>query len=72
MVVARDAHATREWLEGALYVWSMLRQHNKGQMPLRSLETAFRREGGWCEMAASLAAEERLPFKAATKQHSEH
>jgi hypothetical protein len=33
----------------------MLRLYNEGQPPLEeSLETAARRGGGWCEMAASL------------------
>jgi hypothetical protein len=34
---------------------SVLRLYDEGQLPLElSLETAVRRAGGWCEMAASL------------------
>jgi hypothetical protein len=35
------------------------RLYNEGQLPLEeSLETAVRRVGGWCEMAASLVVSE--------------
>jgi hypothetical protein len=39
-------------------VRSVSRLYNKGQMPLESLETAVRRVGGWCEVAASLRGRE--------------
>jgi hypothetical protein len=40
-------------------VWSIPRVYNKGKLPLEeSLETAVRRVGGWCEMAASLGVSE--------------
>jgi hypothetical protein len=48
-------HTTAELLGEVFSVWSMLRLYNKGQLPLEeSPETAVRRPGGWCEMAASL------------------
>jgi hypothetical protein len=38
---------------------SVLRLYKEDQLPLqRSLETAVRRVGGWCEMAASLRGRE--------------
>jgi PIN domain nuclease of toxin-antitoxin system len=55
-MAATDIHATREeLLEAVFSVWSVSGLYNEGQLPLEeSLETAVRRAGGWCEMAASL------------------
>jgi hypothetical protein len=48
-----DTHATREeLLEVVFSVRSVPRLYNECQVPLeKSLETAVRRAGGWCEMA---------------------
>jgi hypothetical protein len=35
-------------------VWSVPSLYNENKLPLRSLETAARWVGGWCEMVASL------------------
>jgi hypothetical protein len=51
-----DTHATTgELLEVVFSVRSVPRLCNEGQLPLEEcVETAVRRVGGWCEMAASL------------------
>jgi hypothetical protein len=51
-----DTHETiEELLEAVFSVRSVPRLYNEDQLPLRgSLETAVRRAGGWCELAASL------------------
>jgi hypothetical protein len=52
-----DTHATtEELLEEMFSVRSVPKLYNEGQLPLLVLilETAVRRVGGWCEMAASL------------------
>jgi hypothetical protein len=50
-----DTHATiEELVEAVVSVRSVPRLYNEDQLPLdESLETAVRRIGGWCEMAAS-------------------
>jgi hypothetical protein len=55
-MAATDTYATiKELLEAVFSVWSVPRLYNEGQLSLReSQETAFRRVGGWCEMAAGL------------------
>jgi hypothetical protein len=54
-MAATDTHATTELLEEVFSVWSVPRIYNEEQLQLQeSLETAVRRVGGWCEMAASL------------------
>jgi hypothetical protein len=55
-MAATDTHATtEELLEVVFSVWSMSGLYNEDQLPLReSHETAVRKVGGWCEMAASL------------------
>jgi hypothetical protein len=55
-MAARETHGTiEELLEVMFSERSMPMLHNKGQLPLEdSLESAVRRVGGWCEMAASL------------------
>jgi hypothetical protein len=55
-MAATDMHATiEELLEVVFSAQSVTRLYNEGQVPLEeSLETAVRRVGGWCEMAASL------------------
>jgi hypothetical protein len=56
VITATDTHAI---MEAVFTVWSVPRLYNEGQLPLReSPETAVRREGGWCEMAASLRGHE--------------
>jgi hypothetical protein len=54
--------ATIEELFGEVFsMWSVPRLYNKEQLRLRErLETAVRRVGGWCEMAASLRVSEEL------------
>jgi hypothetical protein len=48
-------HTLEQLLEAVFSVWPMPSLCKEGQLPLReSLETAVRRVGGWCEMAASL------------------
>jgi hypothetical protein len=51
-----DLHGTtKEVLEEVFSVRSMPRLYNEDQLPSEeSLETAVRRVGGWCEMAANL------------------
>jgi hypothetical protein len=53
-------HAAMEKvLEAVFSVLSMPRLYNEDQLPLRdSLETAVRKVGGWCKMAASLRGRE--------------
>jgi hypothetical protein len=59
-------------LEAMFSVLPVPRLYNDDQLPLRQRpETAVRRVGGWCEMAASPGAEERPLLEAATKQRSE-
>jgi hypothetical protein len=55
-MTATNKHSTiEELLEALLSVRSVPKLYNEGQLPLEeSLETAVRRVGGWCEMAASL------------------
>jgi hypothetical protein len=55
-MAATDTHVTMEMLLEAVFsVRSVPRLYNEGQLPLeKSLETAVRRVGDWCEMAASL------------------
>jgi hypothetical protein len=52
----RKRHATtEELLEAVFSVRSVPRLFNEGQLPLEeSLETAVKRVGGWCKMAATL------------------
>jgi hypothetical protein len=58
-------------LEAMFSLWSMPRLYNEEQLPLReSPETVVGRVGGWCEMAASPKAEERLLLEHVTKQRS--
>jgi hypothetical protein len=56
VITIRDARAAIEDPLAAVFsVQSVSRLYNKGQLPLRdSPETAVRRVGGWCVMAASL------------------
>jgi hypothetical protein len=55
----------------AVFVQFMPR-HNEDQLPLReSHETAVRRVGGSCEMAASPRAEDHPLLEDVTKQHNE-
>jgi hypothetical protein len=60
VLAARDTHATiEEVLEEGFSVRSVPRLYNEDQWPEReSAETAFRRAGDWCEMAASLRGRE--------------
>jgi hypothetical protein len=64
-------------LEAVFSVRSVSKPCSEDQLPLReSLETAVRRVGVWCEMAASLReheprAEERPLLEGVTKQRSE-
>jgi hypothetical protein len=53
---ARDTQATIKELLGVVFsLRSVPMLYNEEQPPLEeSLETAVRRVGGWCEMAASL------------------
>jgi hypothetical protein len=53
-------YATIEELRKAMFpVRSVLRLYNEGKLPLEyNLETAVRRVGGWCELAASLGERE--------------
>jgi hypothetical protein len=55
-MIATDTHTTtEEQLEAVFSVWSAPRLYKEDQPPLREgPETAVRRVGGWCEMAASL------------------
>jgi hypothetical protein len=55
-MAATDIHVTiEELLESVLTVWSVPRLYNEEQLPLeKSIETALKRVGGWCETAASL------------------
>jgi hypothetical protein len=55
-MAATDAHAAiDELLKAVLSVRSVPRLYKEEQLRLReSLETAVRKVGGWCEMAASL------------------
>jgi hypothetical protein len=55
-MAAKDAHGTKEELfEPGFSVRSVPKLYNEEQLRLQdSLETAVRRVGGWCEMAASL------------------
>jgi hypothetical protein len=55
-MAATDIHATtEELLEAVFSVRSVPKLYNKSQLPLdKSLESAVRKVGGWCEMAASL------------------
>jgi hypothetical protein len=55
-MVARDTHATTdEQLEAVFSVRPVPSLYNEEKLRLReNLETAVRRVGGWCEMAASL------------------
>jgi hypothetical protein len=57
-MAATDTYATiEELLEAVFCVRSVPRLYNEDQLRLReSSETAVRRIGGWCEMAASLGA----------------
>jgi hypothetical protein len=49
----------KEVLEAVFSVLSVPRLYNEGQLTLEeSLETAVRRVGSWCEMAASLGVSE--------------
>jgi hypothetical protein len=55
-MAAKVTHATIELLEAVFSVRSVQRLYKEGLLPLEeSLETAVRRAGVWCEMAASLA-----------------
>jgi hypothetical protein len=46
-------------LEAVFFVRAVKRLYNEEQLPLwESPETAVRRVGGWCEMAASLRGRE--------------
>jgi hypothetical protein len=57
-VVATDTQK-EELLEAVFSVRSVPGLYNDGQLLLEeSLETAMRRIGGWCEMAASLVVSE--------------
>jgi hypothetical protein len=60
VIATTDAHAKiEELLEDVFSVESVPRLYNEDQLPLRdSPETAVRRVGGWCEMAASLQVRE--------------
>jgi hypothetical protein len=55
-MAATDTHAkTKELLEAVFSVRSVPRLYNESHLPLVSnLETAVKRVGGWCEMAAYL------------------
>jgi hypothetical protein len=54
-MAATDTETTVELLEAVFSVRSMWRLYNEEQLRLReSLETAVRRVGSLCEMAASL------------------
>jgi hypothetical protein len=60
-------------LEAVFSVRSVQMLYKEDQLPLRP-ETAVRRVGVWCEVAASMrrsGAEERPLLEAATKQRSE-
>jgi hypothetical protein len=55
-----------------VFVRSMPIRYNEDQLPLRkSPEMAVKRVGVWCEMAASLRAEERPLLEDVTQQRSE-
>jgi hypothetical protein len=73
VIAETDTHARIEELLGAVIsVRPVPRLYNEDQLPLRaSLETAVRRVGGRCEMAASLGAEERPLLEDVSKQRSE-
>jgi hypothetical protein len=54
-------------------MWSVPRLYNEEQLRLsRSLETAVRRVGGWCEMAASLRGSEPGSRGTSTCESTEH
>jgi hypothetical protein len=55
-MAATDTHATiEELLEAVFFVRSVPRLYKEGLLLLeKSFETAVRRVGSWCEMAASL------------------
>jgi hypothetical protein len=54
-LISNGRTAIEELLEVIFSVRSVLRLYNEGKLPLeKSVETAVRRVGGWCEMAASL------------------
>jgi hypothetical protein len=78
LTTARDTYTTiEEWLKVVFSARSMPRLCKKDQLLLRDgPETAVRRLGGWCEMAASL--QEHKPgcrglslFEDVTKKYSE-
>jgi hypothetical protein len=54
-MAAKDTHAIiQELLEAKFSVWSVPTLYNGVHLPLEeSLETAERRVGGWCQLAAS-------------------
>jgi hypothetical protein len=55
MAVAQPDATIEELFKEVFSVRSVPRLYNEDHLPLReSPETAFRRVGGWCEMAASL------------------
>jgi hypothetical protein len=56
VIASTDTHAAIEELLKAVFsVGSVLRRCNEDQLPLEQiLETAMRRVGGWCKMAASV------------------
>jgi hypothetical protein len=57
--VLSSARRERTIMEAVFSVQSVPRLYNEDQLPLReSPETAVRRVGGWCEMAASLRGRE--------------
>jgi hypothetical protein len=56
VIATTDTFTTiEELLEAVFSVQSVQRLCNKDQLPLqKSFEMAVRKEGGWCEMAASM------------------
>jgi hypothetical protein len=60
VTAATGTHATtEELLEAVFPVRSVLMLYNEDKLSLRETsETAVRRVGGWCEMAASLRGRE--------------
>jgi hypothetical protein len=55
-MVETGTHGTTKLMEAVYSVQSVPKLYTDGQLPLEeSLETAVRRTGDWCDMAASLA-----------------